>query len=588
MSVEDAIDATIQAAHGLAYAHSLNIVHRDVKPHNLLLTRSAGDFVVDAAGMPASGSDRPDRFVIKVLDLGLARIDVPLDARTPASLTNTAAMTHSGMIMGTVEYMAPEQAADARLADHRSDVYALGCTLFYLLTGRHPFTGENFLDVLLAHRLQLLASLVTLRAEVPVELDLAFQRMTAKNPADRFQSMDELIVDLQHVLAAMRCGAPTRPSVCATESDDLQAANAETATMVRQVRAPLASRFASRSWRVATAVAVLAACGLGAAIWVGTHNRSHVTPGREPRLGRPPDLVGPFSSEQAARIQLAWSEYLGMPVVDSDRTGMRFALIPPGEFIMGSELDALDRWLNDPDNAQWVEQTRSESPARSVKITRPFYLGVTEVTVGQFRVFARATHHRTDAERSAGWGLSDGQWRLRSEFNWENLGDQPTTDHHPAVSISWNDATEYCRWLSERTKSSCGLPTEAQWEWACRAGSNEIWPSGSDATRLGEHAWFAGNSENLMHTVAQKLPNGFGLFDMVGNEWEWCDDYYSADVNRTSLTDDPHGSASGEFRVQRGGSAFDAAARVRMTVRGGSDPASPTRGAFRVVRVIDQ
>jgi serine/threonine protein kinase/WD40 repeat protein/tetratricopeptide (TPR) repeat protein len=173
MPVSQAIDCIIQAAHGLEAAHAQGIIHRDIKPGNLML---------DAAG------------TVRVLDLGLARI---VDASNPFGKSPGARLTESGMYMGTVDFMAPEQAEDSHRADHRADVYALGCTLYYLLTGQAPFGGPTVLKRLMAHLEQPAPSLRSKRPGIPASLDTAFQKMLAKRPEDRPQSMTELIALLE-------------------------------------------------------------------------------------------------------------------------------------------------------------------------------------------------------------------------------------------------------------------------------------------------------------------------------------------------------------------------------------------------------
>jgi serine/threonine protein kinase/tetratricopeptide (TPR) repeat protein len=172
-----AVDCVIQAARGLREAHSKKIVHRDIKPANLVFSTSG---------------------VLKILDLGLAQVNAgsdPFGATAPG-------LTHSGMFMGTVDFMSPEQAYDSKRVDHRADIYSLGCTLFYLLTGRGPFPGETIMQRLLGHRETPVPSLREARQEVTYSLDATFRKMLAKRPEDRPQSMDEVIAALETCLGS--------------------------------------------------------------------------------------------------------------------------------------------------------------------------------------------------------------------------------------------------------------------------------------------------------------------------------------------------------------------------------------------------
>jgi serine/threonine-protein kinase len=176
LAVADAVDCMIQAARGLACAHGHGIVHRDVKPANLLR---------DTAG------------VVKVADLGLARL-----SHSDANPVN-ASLTLAGSILGTADYIAPEQALDSADVDHRVDIYGLGCTLFFLLTGRPMYSARSLASLLLKHRDAPIPSIDRARADVPAELEEIYQRMVAKQPEDRFATMADVIRAVEHLKGAV-------------------------------------------------------------------------------------------------------------------------------------------------------------------------------------------------------------------------------------------------------------------------------------------------------------------------------------------------------------------------------------------------
>ncbi len=174
MGVAEAVGCTLQAARGLAYVHARNLIHRDMKPANLLR---------DADG------------VVKVTDLGLARSG-------RGALVNNS-LTQAGGVLGTVDYMPPEQALDATNLDHRSDIYSLGATLYFLLIGGPPYPGQTMMDTLLKHREAPIPSLIAARPDVPAALDELFRRMMAKTIEERVQSMSEVVCGLEMILSTL-------------------------------------------------------------------------------------------------------------------------------------------------------------------------------------------------------------------------------------------------------------------------------------------------------------------------------------------------------------------------------------------------
>jgi len=231
--------------------------------------------------------------------------------------------------------------------------------------------------------------------------------------------------------------------------------------------------------------------------------------------------------------------------------GMKLVYIRPGTFMMGS-----------PEG----EGSRDERPRHRVTITKGFYMAAHEVTVGQFRQFVDAAGYRTDAEKGTpdyqdgkrgGYTFrADGKgWGWREDASWRNPG-FAQTDNDPVVLMSWNDAAAFFRWLSKKEGRTYRLPTEAEWEYACRAGTATRYGFGDADAELGRYAWYVGNAERRTHPVGQKKPNAWGLYDTHGNAWEWCGDWYAADYYGKSPQSDPQGPASGQARVVRGGAWY--------------------------------
>ncbi len=225
-----------------------------------------------------------------------------------------------------------------------------------------------------------------------------------------------------------------------------------------------------------------------------------------------------------------------------------------------------------------------EKPVHEVTL-EAFAIGRYPVTVSDFRRFIEATRYQTDAERQGGARVFDGKgWNQKSDANWRNPY-MSQDDEHPIVCIRWNDATAYCEWLSEQTGERYSLPTEAQWEYACRAASETAYCFGDDEERLGEYAWYYKNSEQNTHPVGKKKANRWSLHDMHGNVWEWVRDWYG--VYSKESQRNPSGPETGSLRVIRGGSWAYGADYCRSAYRPGHVPGLRSLYlGFRLARLV--
>ncbi len=236
-----------------------------------------------------------------------------------------------------------------------------------------------------------------------------------------------------------------------------------------------------------------------------SHPAAIPIPQTETGTRAPATVPEPIRTETPAAVPSGKSD----PVrAITNSIGMKMVWMPAGEFMMGSPSTERNR--------------RGDETQHRVRLTKGYYLGMHEVTQRQWQ---------------AVMGTNPGKFK---------------GDDLPVESISWNDAVEFCRKLSAKEGVEYRLPTETEWEYACRAGSTGAYGFGDSDSGLGEHAWYDSNSGYKTHPVGQKRPNAWGLYDMHGNVWEWCQDWYAA-YTGGSVTD-ALGFPSGVYRVYRGGS----------------------------------
>jgi sulfatase modifying factor 1 len=297
--------------------------------------------------------------------------------------------------------------------------------------------------------------------------------------------------------------------------------------------------------------------------------------------------------------------------------GIKLVLIPAGEFMMGSGEPVEKILATFPNYDRKPEFFNDEFPQHRVRITKPFYFSACEVTNGQFQKFVNATGYKTQAEReevhplgSGGWGFNQAEQKFEGrdmKYNWRSPG-FAIEDDGPVVDVTWNDVVAFCQWLSEKEGKTYRLPTEAEWEYAARAGTKTRYWSGDDPNSLAriantaDAAFFraiphyyplektltANDGQVLPAKVGSYPPNAFGLFDVHGNVWEWTADWWAEDYYAKSPVDDPQGPPSGDKKVRRGGAWHSAPLFTRISFRNYNKVESryPNLG-FRIVRNAD-
>jgi formylglycine-generating enzyme required for sulfatase activity len=270
---------------------------------------------------------------------------------------------------------------------------------------------------------------------------------------------------------------------------------------------------------------------------------------------------------------------------------MTMVLVPPGTFKMGSSAAEIKEAMRQFDLRE--EYFKDELPSHDVEITRPFLMGKYEVTKRQFGRFVAADGYKTEAETDGeggyGYDAATNKFEGRKPiYNWKYAG-FPQTDEHPVVNVSWNDAEKFTIWLRGKTQRNCSLPSEAQWEYACRACTTTLFVSGNDGETLAQVGNVADGTAKKKFTdwsFTIKAEDGYvftapggrfranplGLHDLHGNIWEWCEDWYDEKYYANSPRPDPLNEQKASSRVVRGGSWNFLPGDCRAAYRNGSSP----------------
>ena len=516
LSVSEVVDYILQAAKGLKYAHDQGVIHRDIKPGNIL---------VDSSGN------------VKIVDMGLAKLESKTDEESISMLTASAS------IMGTVDFMSPEQGFSSKNVDARADIYSLGATLFFLLARKVMFPGDSAFEKLLAHRESPIPSLSNSRAGITPDLEIVFTKMVAKKVEDRYASMAEVISALSRIeveggvnpigtkdLATTnfeRGSYPETIDVEAVITNNGKEGNKETDKHIGEKTLAYISSILQKTYTskvlAATGIIVLVFLVLLLIMKPGKNSKEEVIPKPTNFLDLNPETESKaklvnlvdFNKEKRSKTQqMELVKNIGKLTEEQIDLGkgikLEMVLIPSGKFMR------IDFGMGND---------------HEVTITKPFYIGKYEVT--------------------------QEQW----EEVMENNPSLVKGEKLPMTNVSWNDCQGFIQKLNAKTNGCYRLPTEAEWEYACRAGTTTAYSYGDNITKSDANYGPEGKSIE----VGSYKANAFGLYDMHGNVLEWCQDWYGEYPIGDST--DPKGPVTGKGRDLRGGSFYQEFWAARSCLR---------------------
>ncbi len=536
LSVEQTLAWLKPIIQALQYAHSRGIIHRDIKSSNILVSNN---------GRPV------------LMDFGIAHA---------ASGTR---LTQTGLVIGTPEYMSPEQ-AEGRQLDHRTDIYSLGIVLYECLTGNVPFKGDSPLSIIMKVVNEAPEPPIRLNSGVTQWLNDLILRCIAKHPDQRFSDAAALHESLTQTQLV---SVPVKETVESPPSQQETVLNKGLDKLNKTVYAPTPVKKKSGSGLKVFAWVLFVVLLVTGGLWAHQFHEEQEAIKREESMYRTAQNRntieaydqylrtyprGRYSAEarnnknkleQDAEKQrrLAEQREREREKEEAARRADPFhdqmVFVRGGTFTMGCT------------GEQGSDCWESEKPVRQVTL-RDYYVGKYPVTQAQWRAV-----------------MGSDPPRLRFKG----------CDDCPVETVSWNDVQEFFRKLNQRTGERYRLPTEAEWEYAARGGSQSRGYKYAGSHNIAEVAWYTSNSGRKTHPVGGKKPNELGIYDMSGNVWEWCSDRYGGYTPGSKTN--PTGPSTGYGRVIRGGSWVNVAKDCRVSNRNSRHPVSHATGiGFRLAR----
>lgn len=534
-----------QLAPAMDFVHSKGIIHRDLKPTNILFDQTGNAFLAD---------------------FGIAKI-----SEASTELTGSATI-------GTPAYMSPEQAKGGSPLDARSDIYSMGVILYKMLTGHVPFEGDTPISQAVAHIIQPIPDILSLRPDLPKPYKGLLNRVLAKEPKERFDTMSDLLRELERAEQARHPdvkSTPELPKTIASLSD-----NKQPTLQLKGNRQPHIPRWvilvgsglgfifvillAFIAYRLTTNLQFTAITSTPLAqVSTSVLTSKPPTETSIPQQTLTPSLAPTLSPSPTITPD---------PNFIVDEFGIPMIRIPAGSFQMGSSADVAFAECQKYRTDCNLEDFTYEEPVHSVYLDT-FFIDQYEITNSQYTVFLAASGNQD--ESGATWlndnenshiHLADNIWHVDTGF-----------ENHPVIFVTWYGAQAYCEWRGTV------LPSEAQWEKAARGGlEGALYPWGNDmpvCDSVGNNGAQYNACGGSTVPVGSFAPNGYGLYDMAGNVYEWVEDWFSDSYYSVSPQTNPSGP-EGEFdrRVMRGGSWSLSANNLRVATRGRNLPENSFRG----------
>ena len=575
LPVDTSLAIIRQVAEALDYAHQKGLIHRDIKPANIMFDEHGTAFV---------------------LDFGIAK-----------ALTHTQ-MTATRSFFGSPHYMSPEQVIGDKV-DGRADLYALGVMFYQMLTGNLPFTGQEALAIMYRHVNEPAPNPTEVRPDIPDAVSDMALKLMAKNPDERYQCGRELVDDLNSFTGYVET-QPPMPGSSEEEIVELEPEPPDRRTRELETRERFESlgaghdTFLRRNYdsflkaslvvrlSIMTIPLLLVLIAAGGIMLLS----------RQPGEGNAEPVPDATATEPMEVVEAAAAplEYVPGPDEYKERADAWYFPIRPFSDKDGPNWCPAVEVLSGVGVAEVYEKPKKKPPVK----TRPRSTSKSPVRKPVVKKVPAPKPQKTEAEKERERvrevlsevtfvAVPGGFFKMgrRSAINkdegpvhtvqvrsfaisktevtqklWEAvMGNNPSCNkgtYLPVENVSWEDVSEFITRLNQMLGEAYRLPTEAEWEYACTGGNPD-----SMVKNVSRVAWFNKNSGGRTRPVGAKEPNRFGLFDMQGNVWEWCEDWYDKRYYRSSPGDNPQGPSTGVRKVIRGGSWSDKAGHLRPTNR---------------------